>query len=89
MSDLNELPNIGKELALKLIAAGITDAEELRRIGSRQAFMRIHARDEESCINCLMALEGAVQGIRWHALSPEEKKELSEFLAMLNIKGEQ
>lgn len=29
--------------------------------------------DESACINRLMALEGAIQNIRWHDLSEEDK----------------
>ncbi|WP_309245476.1 TfoX/Sxy family DNA transformation protein [Clostridium estertheticum] len=32
-----------------------------------------------ACINKLYALEGSIQGIRWHNLSKEVKNELNEF----------
>lgn len=83
MSQLVDLPNIGKEVAKKLVDVGIGDAESLKEVGSEQAFIRISAIDESACINMLYALEGAIQGIRWHGLSPERKHELKIFFNML------
>jgi DNA transformation protein len=83
MNDLLTLPNIGKELARKLEQAGIRSAEQLKSVGSEQAFIRIRAYDPEACLSMLSALEGAVQGIRWHHISAERKKELKYFLTSI------
>ncbi len=83
MSELHKLPNIGKTLADKLKRAEINSGEDLINIGSEQAFIRIETIDESACINMLYALEGAVQGIRWHGLSQERKKELKDFYDMI------
>ena len=80
MSDLTKLPNIGKVVAEQLKKVGIESAEELKQIGSENAFIRIKTIDSTACISKLCALEGAVQGIRWHQLSTERKQELKEFL---------
>jgi len=37
------------------------------------------------CINMLYALEGAIQGIRWHGLSKERKLELKEYYNSLKV----
>ncbi len=79
MSNLTELPNIGKTLADKLIQAGISSPNELKTIGSENAFIRIKTIDSTACINMLYALEGAVQGIRWHALDAARKSGLKDF----------
>lgn len=79
MSDLTKLPNIGKALAGKLENVEISTPDKLKEIGSKEAFMRIKLVDQEACINMLCALEGAVQGIRWHNLSQEHKNELRCF----------
>lgn len=79
MGNLSELPNIGAELEKQLCDAGITTAEELRRVGSRQAWLRILQRDPSACIMRLSALEGAIQGIRWHYLDSKTKESLKEF----------
>jgi DNA transformation protein and related proteins len=84
MNDLMTLPNIGKELAKKLAQAGVKTAEQLRSIGSEQSFIRIMAYDPKACLSMLSALEGAVQGIRWHCISAERKKELKYFYDQLS-----
>ncbi len=38
------------------------------------AFRRIRIIDGSACLNRLYALEGDIQGIRWHHLSQEIKK---------------
>ncbi len=43
MTDLTEMRNIGKEMASKLKGVGITTAEELTDIGSKEAFSRLKA----------------------------------------------
>ncbi len=82
---LTQLPNIGKVVSEKLFQVGITTPEELKAIGSEQAFIRLQTIDETACLSMLQALEGAVQGIRWHNLSKERKEELREFFNMRKI----
>lgn len=79
MGELSKLPNIGKSVEEQLIAVGIQTVEQLKETGSRQAWLKIRDIDSSACINRLCALEGAIQGIRWHYLSEETKKELKEF----------
>lgn len=73
------MPNIGKVVEEQLIQAGIETPEQLKEIGSRQAWLDIRSFDPSACYNRLCALEGAIQGIRWHNLSDEDKKDLKEF----------
>jgi len=82
---LTEMPNIGKVVAKKLCQIGITTPEELCAIGSEQAFIRLQTIDETACLSILQALEGAVQGIRWHNLPKERKEELKEFFHLRRI----
>ncbi len=80
MSELTKLPNIGATLAQKLENVGITAINELKETGSENAIIRISTLEDSGvCINMLYALEGAVQGIRWHSLDKERKKNLLEF----------
>ena len=83
MTDLKKLPNIGKVVSEMLEQVGISSAEELKQIGSENAFIRLKTIDPGACFSMLCGLEGAVQGIRWHDLSPERKQELKEFLKMV------
>ena len=80
MSSLTDLVNISKVIAADLQKAGISTVEELKRIGSKEAFLRIRLRaDFEACFSKLCALEGAIQGIRWHHLTDEVKSDLKKF----------
>ena len=79
MGELATLPNIAAKLEAQLADAGITTIDELRRVGSREAWLRILARDPSACIMRLSALEGAIQGVRWHYLDDDTKRELKEF----------
>lgn len=79
MGELINLPNIGKELERQLNSIGINTVEELIKKSSKQAWLDIKAIDPSACYNRLCGLEGAIQGIRWHYLSDEVKKDLKDF----------
>lgn len=81
MGELSTLPNIAGALEAQLADVDITSIEELKRVGSREAWLRILARDPSACIMRLSALEGAIQGVRWHHLDEELKQSLKEFYA--------
>jgi DNA transformation protein len=85
MAPLSQLPNIGKTLDQKLKEVGITTPEELKNAGAENVLLLIRAIDESACFSMLCALEGAIQGIRWHDLSKERKEELKQFLKTKNI----
>jgi DNA transformation protein len=78
MSELEDLPNIGKVLAGRLRAAGIGDAAALDRLGDGAAFLRIRAElPEDACTHTRLALAGAVRGVRWHALDKALREKLA------------
>ncbi|WP_291567253.1 MULTISPECIES: TfoX/Sxy family protein [unclassified Clostridium] len=83
MDKLSKLPNIGKNLEQKLIDAGVKNADELKAIGSKEAFIKIKNIDDTSCYNMLCALEGAVKGVRWHDLPQDIKQDLKLFFQSL------
>lgn len=78
-TSLSSLPNIGKEVEKQLMAVGIETIEQLNSIGSREAWLSIQKIDASACYNRLCALEGAIQGIKWHNLSVEDKTSLKAF----------
>lgn len=87
MSELKELPNIGKNLEKELKKVGITSYKELAECGSVDALLRINEKSKRGCYNMLYALEGAIQGIRWHDLPKEEREILKkEYLKEANRK---
>ncbi|GHV07877.1 competence protein TfoX [Spirochaetia bacterium] len=79
MGELSNLINIGKELEKQLNRVGVKTFDELKIIGSKKAWLKIRDMDSSACYNRLCALEGAIQGIKWHYLPEEIKKELKEF----------
>lgn len=88
MKQLTELPNIGKILSKKLNQIGVQTEWDLKQMGSENAIVKISAIENSgACINMLYALEGAIQGIRWHDLSKDKKRELNEFFRILQKKN--
>ena len=76
MHKLTHLPNIGPVLAEKLNRIGITTFETLEEMGSVEAVFRIGVTDETACYNMLYALEGAIRGVRWHAIPKNDRENL-------------
>ena len=77
MSDLIGLPEIGPVAVGKLAAVGIADAETLRDVGAREAFLRVRADvDPGACLQMLTALECAVRGVRASMLPPQDRAEI-------------
>lgn len=79
MGYLQGLPNIGPNTEAQLQEVGIHTPEELRLVGSCEAWLRILARDPSACYNRLCGLEGAVQGIKKAELKDEVKQNLKTF----------
>ena len=79
MGELSKLPNIGKEVERQLNEVGINTYEELKDLGAEKAWLKIQEIDESACINRLLALEGALNGIKKSQLSDDRKAELKEF----------
>jgi DNA transformation protein len=80
MSDLSTLPNVGPVLAGELRRAEIETAERLRRVGAAAAWERVReVNPERDCAASLLALEGAVRGVRWMALEGTERERIAAF----------
>ncbi|MGE4214055.1 MAG: TfoX/Sxy family protein [Anaerotignaceae bacterium] len=79
MGELSSLFNIGTVVEEQLNTVGITTYEQLKKIGSRQAWLSIKAIDPSACIHRLYALEGAIEGVKKSQLSDDKKAELKEF----------
>ena len=79
MGGLSKLPNIGKVVEKQLNDVGINTVDDLVNLGSKEVWLKIKEIDDSACLNRLMALEGAIQNIRWHNLSEEDKDNLRDF----------
>ena len=79
MGELSKLPNIGKEVESQLNKVGIFTYDELKNIGAEEAWLKIQKNDVSACIHRLLALEGAIQGIKKTALPQERKESLKNF----------
>jgi len=77
---LSELPNIGKELEMRLNSVGIHNPAELAELGSVGVLKRLDVLNSPGCLNMLYALEGAIRGTRWHNLPSPLKDELKNTL---------
>ncbi len=79
MESLSKLPNIGKIMEKRLADVGIYDVETFKKIGSKEAFIRLRLHEGDTCFSSLCGLEGAIQNIRWHNLNKETKDDLKKF----------
>ena len=77
-ASLADLPNIGKEVARLLETAGIRTPAVLKRLGAVSAALRIRdiRPDDPPCRSMVSGLEGAIRGIRWHAIPAAERERL-------------
>lgn len=79
MGELSKLPNIGKTVEDQLTQVGITTARELKAAGAKAAWLKIQEIDETACIHRLLALEGAIRGVKKSLLPEDIKADLREF----------
>lgn len=79
MGELAKLPNIGKTVEEQLNQVGIYSVDELKRTGAKEVWLKIQKIDESACIHRLMALEGAIEGVKKTMLPDEVKADLKEF----------
>ncbi|MCL1797297.1 MAG: TfoX/Sxy family protein [Eggerthellaceae bacterium] len=78
MTELRSLRNIGKELESKLKSVDIKTAEELKEIGSEEAFFRLKLKHPSVCLVHLYTLEGAITDVEYNQLSEEAKQRLKK-----------
>lgn len=79
MGQLANLPNIGKVVEEQLNTVGITSTEQLVTTGAEAAWLKIQANDDSACIHRLLALEGAILGVKKTDIPAERKAELKKF----------
>jgi DNA transformation protein and related proteins len=69
--------NIGPVLSERLRSAGVGTLEELKRLGSLEAWQLISPEtSEEERTHTLLALEGAIRATRWTAINQADRDRL-------------
>ncbi len=79
MEELSKLPNIDKAVEAQLIQVGIETPDALRQVGAKTAWLKMQEIDPFACIHRLLALEGAIQGVKKTELSDAVKADLKAF----------
>ncbi|WP_165007604.1 MULTISPECIES: TfoX/Sxy family protein [unclassified Enterococcus] len=85
MRKLSDYPNIGKKLEEQLNRIGIYTIEELKESGAEQTWLKIKKNDYSACLHRLLALEGAIQGIKKSSINVERKNELRNFVKLNEV----
>ncbi len=70
---------LGKTMEKKLHSVGIHSAEELTKIGSKQAVFRLKERYPNTCVVILYHLEAAIRGVEIKQLDDSCKTELKTY----------
>jgi DNA transformation protein len=86
-TSLTDLPNIGRKIAGRLIEAGISTPEDLRKIGAVEAHRRIRRNyPTETLAVCyyLYSFEGAIRGCHWNEIGADCKEELKQAIDHVN-----
>lgn len=78
---------LGKTMEKKLHTVGIHTAEELQKVGSREAVFRLLAQYPNTCVVILYHLEAALQGVGIKELEPACKEELRDWFRQLENVG--
>ena len=76
---LRQMKNIGTEMEKKLHAVGVTSAEELTALGSKDVFFRMKLAYPEICLVHLYTLQGAIDNLAYHMLPEDTKADLKAF----------
>lgn len=74
---------LGKIMEQKLHSVGIYSAEELTKIGSKQAVLRLKEQYPNTCVVILYHLEAAIRGVEIRQLEAACKAELKAYFKQL------
>lgn len=82
MGELSSLPNIGKVVEEQLNQVGIRTKEDLKSVGAKQAWLKIQEIDDSACIHRLLALEGAIRGVKKNGAAGGSKSRTEGVLSV-------
>lgn len=76
--------NLGPKSVGRLVEVGIRDPDTLRRFGAAAAYHRVKSRfPNDTSLNLLWAIQGALMEIHWLDVPDEIKQQLRDELRML------
>ena len=90
MTELTSLKNIGKTMDQKLKSVGISTAEELKAVGSKEVFAKLKRQypgDKVMSLVHLYALEGAITDTEFNQLPEDVKESLKHYNDGLKMFG--
>lgn len=82
MAELTSI-GLGKTMEKKLRSVGIDSAEELKKVGSKQAVFRLKKLYPNTCVVILYHLEAAIRGVEIKQLDDSCKSELKAWFKQL------
>lgn len=73
---LADLPSLGPKSQEILVAAGINSVEQLRNLGSIEAYVQVKRSGATVSLNLLWALEAALSGLHWQEVAHNHRTAL-------------
>ncbi len=67
--EIEKLPGLGPKSKEMLAAAGIKTVEQLRRLGSVAAYVKVKRTGANASLNLLWGLESAISGMHWQEVA--------------------
>jgi len=90
MTELTTLKNIGETMDKKLKSVGISTAEQLKEMGSKEAFTKLkkkYPNNKSMSLVHLYVLEGAITNTNYNRLPENVKASLKHHSDSLKIFG--
>lgn len=91
---ISEMKNLGPAVEKDLLAAGVSSAQEVIKLGAKKTFLKMLdgrkiLRRSAKCCNALYlyAIYGAIQGIDWRKIPTAKKVEFKKFTQKLRKSG--
>jgi DNA transformation protein len=76
MTLIADLPSLGPKSQEMLARAGITSVEQLRKLGSVEAYVRAKRANKNVSLNLLWGLESALTGEPWQEIARKHRASL-------------
>lgn len=82
-NDIEAVLNLGPRSGALLREVGITTFEELKKVGSVEAYLRVRQAGHNASIMLLWAMEGGIRGIHFAKLPNDVKRQLRAELGII------